>query len=169
MGGLALMVGYKLEAFILNHRAAEMLPDNLRHLHRFRLSDRLTLVPVTRQLCEEVVATFGKYHPKDDPYEDSLLMRLLPPLIQMAVKVSSVSAVLYFERDVWSGIGDQSAIVWHKGVGVYGPEWGRAQTNEAFSLFGQLEGLSSDWAAGLRIDRHSFTEDWVKDIEGESD
>jgi hypothetical protein len=163
------VVGYKLEAFILNHRAAEMLPDSLRHLHRFRLSDHLTLVPVTRQLVQEVVATFGKYDPKDDPYEDSLLMRLLPPLIQMAVKVSSASAVLYFERDVWSGIGDQSAIVWHQGVAVYGPEWGRAQTNEAFNLFGQLEGLSSDWAAGLRIDRHRFTEDWVKDIESESD
>ena len=87
-------VGHKLEAFILNHRAAEMLPDNLRHLHRFRLSDHLTLVPVTRQLLQEVVATFGEYKPEDDPYEDTLLMRLLPALTRMAVKVSSVSAVL---------------------------------------------------------------------------
>ena len=162
-------MGYKLEAFILNHRAAEMLPDNLRHLHRFRLSDHVTLVPVTRQLVQEVVATFGKYEAKDDPYEDSLLMKLLPALSQMAVKVSSVSAVLYFEVDVWSGIGDQSAIVWHKGEAVYGPEWGRNQTTDAFGLFGQLEGLSPDWAVGLRINRHRFTEDWVQDIESESD
>ena len=159
----------KLEAFILNHRAAEMLPDDLRHLHRFRLNDHVTLVPVTSQLVQEVVATFGKYEAKDDPYEDSFLMRLLPPLTQMAVKVSSVSAVLYFETDVWSGIGDQSAIVWHKGEVAYGPTWGRSQVNEAFRLFGQLEGLSSDWAVGLRIDRHRFTEDWVQDIEGGSD
>ena len=163
------MVGHKLEAFILNHRAAEMLPDNLRHLHRFRLSDQITLVPVTGQLLQEVVATFGKYDPKDDPYEDSLLMRLLPPLIQMAVKVSSVSAVLYFEVDVWSGIGDRSAIVWHKGEAVYGPTWGTSQVAEAFRLFGQLEGLPSGWALDLRIYRHRFTEDWVKDIESESD
>ena len=163
------MVGHKLEAFILNHRAAEMLPDNLRHLHRCRLNDHLTLVPVTRQLVQEVVATFGKYDPKDDPYEDTFLIRLLPPLIQMAVKVSSVSAVLYYEIDVWSGIGDQSAIVWHKGEAVYGPTWGTSQVAEAFRLFGQLEGLPSDWAVGLRIDRHPFTEDWVKDIEGDSD
>ena len=162
------MVGHKLEAFILNHRAAEMLPDNLRHLHRFRLSDHLTLVPVTRQLLQEVVATFGEYKPEDDPYEDSLLMRLLPPLIQMAVKVSSVSAVLYFEVDVWSGIGDQSAIVWHQGEAVYGLEWGRNQTNDAFGLFGRLEGLPPDWAAGLDIYRHRFTEDWVQDIESGS-
>jgi len=162
-------VGYKLEAFILNHQAAEMLPDNLHHLHRFRLSDHLTLVPVTRQLLQEVVATFGKYEAKDDPYEDTLLMRLLPALIQMAVKVSSVSAVLYFEVDVWSGIGDRSAIVWHKGEAVYGPTWGTSQVAEAFRLFGQMEGLPSDWAVGLRIDRHRFTEDWVKDSESDSD
>ena len=163
------MVGHKLEAFILNHRAAEMLPDNLRHLHRFRLSDHLTLVPVTSQLVQEVVATFGKYDPRDDPYEDSLLMRLLVPLIQMAVKVSSVSAVLYFEVDVWSGIGDRSAIVWHQGQAVYGPTWGTSQVAGAFRLFGQLEGLPSDWAVGLRIDRHRFTENWVQDSESSSD
>jgi hypothetical protein len=162
-------VGHKLEAFILNQRAAEMLPDGLRHLHRFRLSDHLTLVPVTRQLLQEVVATFGAYKAEDDPYEDSLLMRLLVPLIQMAVKVSSVSAVLYFEVDVWSGIGDRSAIVWHKGEAVYGPTWGTSQVAEAFRLFGQLEGLPSDWGVGLRLDRHRFTEDWVQDIESESD
>lgn len=34
-------MGCKLEAFILDHQAAEMLPDNLRHLHRFRLNDQL--------------------------------------------------------------------------------------------------------------------------------
>lgn len=161
-------MGYKLEAFILNHGAAEMLPDDLRHLHRFRLSDHVTLVPVTRQLWQEVEAIFGKYKAEDDPYEDSLLMRLLVPLIQMAVKVSSVSAVLYFEVDVWSGIGDRSAIVWHKGEAVYGPTWGTSQVAEAFRLFGQLEGLSSDWAVGLRLDRHRFTEDWVQDIESGS-
>ena len=162
-------MSYRLEAFILNHQAAEMLPDNLRHLHRFRLSDHLTLVPVTRQLWQEVEAIFGKYKAEDDPYEDSFLMRLLLPLIQMAVKISSVSAVLYFEVDVWSGIGDRSAIVWHKGEAVYGPTWGTSQVAEAFRLFGQMEGLSSDWAVGLRIDRHRFTEDWVQDIESESD
>ena len=163
------MVGYKLEAFLLNHRAAEMLPDNLRHLHRFRLTDHLTLVPVTRQLVQEVVATFGKYKAEDDPYADSLLMRLLPPLTLMAVKASSVSAVLYFEVDVWSGIGDRSAIVWHKGEAAYGPTWGTSQVAEAFRLFGQMEGLPSDWGVGLRIDRHRFTEDWVQDIESGSD
>lgn len=162
-------MGHKLEAFILNHRAAEMLPDNLRHLHRFRLSDHVTLVPVTRQLWQEVEAIFGKYKAEDDPYADSLLMRLLVPLIQMAVKVSSVSAVLYFEVDVWSGIGDRSAIVWHKGEAVYGPTWGTSQVAEAFKLFGQLEGLPSDWGVGLRIDRHRFTEDWVRNIESDSD
>lgn len=163
------MVGYKLEAFILNHRSAEMLPDNLSHLHRFRLSDHLTLVPVTRQLVQEVVATFGEYKAEDDPYEDSLLMRLLPPLIQMAVKVSSVSAVLYIEVDVASGIGDRSAIVWHKGEAVYGPTWGTSQVADAFKLFGQLEGLPSGWTTDLRIYRHRFTEDWVQDIESDSD
>ena len=162
-------MGYKLEAFILNQRAAELLPDNLRHLHRFRLSDHLTLAPVTRQLWQEVEAIFGKYKAEDDPYEDSLLMRLLVPLIQMAVKISSVSAVLYFEVDVWSGIGDRSAIVWHKGEAVYGPTWGTSQVAEAFRLFGQLEDLPSDWAVGLRINRHRFTEDWVRDIESASD
>jgi len=162
------MSGHKLEAFILNHRAAEMLPDDLRHLHRFRLSDHLTLAPVTSQLLQEVVATFGEYKAEDDPYADSLLMRLLPPLIQMAVKVSSVSAVLYYEIDVWSGIGDQSAIVWHKGEAVYGPTWGRSQVNEGFRLFGELEGLPPDWGAELRLSRHRFTEDWVQDIESGS-
>src|ERR1044072_6244507 len=146
-----------------------MLPDNLRHLHRFRLNDHLTLVPVTRQLLQEAVATFGEYKAEDDPYADSLLMRLLPALIQMAVKVSSVSAVLYFEVDVWSGIGDRSAIVWHKGEAVYGPTWGTSQVAEAFSLFGQMEGLSAEWAVALRISRHRFTEDWVQDIESGSD
>ena len=163
------MVGHKLEAFILNHRAAEMLPDNLPHLHRFRLSDHVTLVPVTRQLLQEVVATFGAYKAEDDPYEDTLLMRLLPALTRMAVKVSSVSAVLYFEVDVWSGIGDRSAIVWHKGEAAYGPTWGTSQVAEAFRLFGRLEGLPSGWAVELRIYRHRFTEDWVRDSESDSD
>jgi hypothetical protein len=161
-------VGYKLEAFILNQRAAEMLPDNLRHLHRFRLSDHLTLAPVTRQLLQEVEATFGKYKAEDDPYADTLLMRLLPPLTEMAIKISSVSAVLYFEIDVWSGIGDRSAIVWHKGEVAYGPTWGTSQVAEAFELFGQLEGLSPDWAVELRIGRHRFTEEWVQDSESDS-
>ena len=146
-----------------------MLPDNLRHLHRFRLSDHVTLVPVTRQLVQEVVATFGEYKAEDDPYADTFLMRLLPPLIQMAVKVSSVSAVLYVEVDIASGIGDRSAIVWHQGEAVYGPTWGTSQVAEAFRLFGQLEGLPADWAVELRISRHRFTEDWVRDIEGGSD
>ena len=163
------MVGHKLEAFILNHRAAEMLPDNLRHLHRFRLSDHVTLVPVTRQLVQEVVATFGKYKAEDDPYADTLLMRLLPPLTQMAIKISSVSAVLYFEVDVWSGIGDSSAIVWHQGEAVFGPEWGGSFTIQAFRLFGQLEGLSSEQVEQLDIYRHRFTEDWVRHVEDDGD
>ena len=155
----------KLEAFFLNHRAAEMLPNNLRHLHRCRLNDQITLVPVTRQLCKEVMATFGEDW--DDPYEDSLFIRLLPALSQMAIKISSVAPVLYFEVDEASGIGDRSAIVWHKGEAVFGPEWGGSFTAEAFKLFKQLEG--SSWDQGLDIYRHRFTEDWVRDIESESD
>src|SRR5215216_1850130 len=147
----------KLEAFFLNHQAAEMLPNNLRHLHRCRLNDQLTLVPVTRQLCEEVVATFGKYEVKDDPYEDSLFTRLHPALSQMAIKISSVAPVLYFEVDVASGIGDRSAIVWNKGEAVFGPEWGGSHTTKAFILFRQLEGLPPDQE--LDIYRHRFTED----------
>jgi hypothetical protein len=161
----------KLEAFILNHQAAEMLPDDLRHLHRFRLDDRITLVPVTRQLWEEVVATFGKYEAKDDPYEDSLFTRLHPALSQMAIKISFVAPVLYFEVDVASGIGDQSAIVWHKGVAAYGPEWGGSFTTRAFILFRQLEGLSSDEGSssdkGWDIYRYRFTEDWVRHIDSD--
>ena len=160
-------MGCKLEAFILNHQAAELLPDNLRHLHRCRLSDRLTLVPVTRQLVQEVVATFGEYKAEDDPYEDSLFIRLLPALIQMALKISFVAPVLYMERDVWSGIGDTSAIVWHKGEAVFGPEWGGYFTTQAFKLFYQLEGLPED--EQLDIYRHPFTEDWVRHIEGEGE
>jgi len=160
-------MGCKLEAFFLNHKAAEMLPDNLRHLHRFRLSDQLTLVPFTRQLYEEVVATFGKYEAKDDPYEDSLFTRLHPALSQMAIKISSVAPVLYYEVDVASGIGDQSAIVWHQGEAVYGPEWGGSHTTKAFILFRQLEGLPPDQE--LDIYRHRFTEDWVQGIESDGD
>jgi hypothetical protein len=160
-------MGCKLEAFILNHQAAAMLPDNLRHLHRCRLSDRLALVPVTRQLYKEVVATFGKYQAEDDPYEDSLFTRLHPALSRMAVKISPVAPVLYFEVDVASGIGDQSAIVWHQGEAVFGPEWGGSFTTRAFVLFWQLEGLPPDQE--LDIYRHRFTEDWVKDIDSDSD
>jgi hypothetical protein len=155
----------KLEAFFLNHQAAGMLPDNLRHLHRRRLSDQLTLVPVTRQLYKEVVATFGQDW--DDPYEDSLFTRLHPVLSQMAIKISSVAPVLYFEVDVASGIGDQSAIVWHKGEAAYGPEWGGSFTARAFILFRQLEGLPSDQE--LDIYRHRFTEDWVQHFESDGD
>ena len=162
-------MSYKLEAFILNHQAAEMLPDNLRHLHRFRLNDRITLVPVTRQLVQEVVATFGKYEAKDDPYEDTFLMKLLPPLSRMAVKISFVAPVLYFEVDIASGIGDRSAIIWHKGEDAYGPTWGTSQVAKAFRLFGQMEGLSVDWVMELRVFRYRFTEDWVQHLEHESD
>ena len=155
----------KLEAFFLNHQAAEMLPDNLRHLHLIRLDDRITLAPVTRQLCEEVVATFGKYEAEDDPYEDSLFTRLHPALSQMAIKISSVAPVLYFEVDEASGIGDRSAIVWHKGEAVFGPQWGGSYTARAFMLFKQLEGLPPDQE--LDIYRYRFTEDWVQDTESD--
>ena len=158
-------MSYKLEAFILNHRAAEMLPDNLRHLHRCRLNDHLALVPNTRHLYNEVVATFGKA--KDDPYDEALFIGLHPALGQMAAEISSVSPVLYLEVDVASGIGDQSAIVWHKGEAVFGPEWGGYFTTKAFILFYQLEGLPADQQ--LDIYRHRFTEDWARDIEGEGD
>jgi hypothetical protein len=77
--------------------------------------------------------------------------------------------VLYIEVDIASGIGDRSAIVWHQGEAVYGPTWGTSQVAEAFRLFGRLEGLPSDWALELRIYRHRFTEDWVQDIESDSD
>lgn len=160
-------MGCKLEAFFLNQQAAEMLPDNLRHMHRFRLSDQITLVPVTAQLCKEVVATFGKYEAEDDPYEDSLFMRLHPALSRMAVKISFVGPVLYLERDKWSGIGDSSAIVWHKGEAVYGPEWGGYHTTEAFRIFGQLEGLTLDDIGKLDYFRYPFTEDWVKHLEND--
>ena len=155
----------KLEAFFLNQQAAEMLPDNLRHLHRCRLNDQLTLVPVTRQLCKEVAATFGEDW--DDPYEDSLFTRLHPALSQMAIKISFVAPVLYFEVDEASGIGDRSAIVWHKGEAVFGPEWGGSYTAKAFMLFKQLEGLPPDQQ--LDLYRYRFTEDWVQDIESDSD
>ena|SRR5215207_7174120 len=162
-------MGCKLEAFILNQQAAELLPNSLRRLHRCRLNDRLALVPVTSQLYSEVVATFGKYEARDDPYEDSLFTRLHPALSQMAINISSAAPVLYLERDVWSGIGDSSAIVWHKGEAVFGPKWGGSFTAEAFRLFGQLEGLSPEQIGALDIYRHRFTEDWVRDIENDSD
>lgn len=160
-------MGHKLEAFILNHQAAEMLPDNLRHLHRCRLSDQLALVPVTRQLYQEVVATFGEA--RDDPYDDTLFIGLHPALAQMAIKISSVAPVLYLEVDVASGIGDRTAIVWHKGEAAYGPSWGGSFTTEAFRLFGQLEGLSSDQIGKLDIYRYRFTEDWVQDADKDGD
>src|SRR4051812_10993793 len=113
-------MGYKLEAFILNHEAAEMLPGDLLHLHRFRLDDQLTLVPLTRQLYKELVETFGKA--EDDPYDDTFY-RLHPALGRMAAKISSASPVLYLEVDVASGIGDHTAVVWYKGEVAYGPTW----------------------------------------------
>src|SRR5215216_7504398 len=160
-------MSYKLEAFILNHQAAEMLPDNLRHLHRFRLNDQLALVPVTRHLYKEVVATFGEA--RDDPYDDTLFIALHPVLSQLAAKISSASPVLYLEVDVASGIGDRTAIVWHKGEAVYGPSEGGSFVTEALRLFGELEGLSLDQIGGLGIFRYRFTEDWVRHIENESD
>jgi hypothetical protein len=85
----------------------------------------------------------------------------------MAIKISSVAPMLYLERDVWSGIGDSSAIVWHQGQAVFGPEWGGSHTTRAVLLFKQLEGLSSD--EELDIYRYRFTEDWVQDIESDGD
>ena len=77
--------------------------------------------------------------------------------------------MLYLEVDVASGIGDRTAIVWHKGEAVYGPSEGSSQVNEAFRLFGRMEGLSLGWVVELRIFRHRFTEDWVRHIEDDSD
>ena len=160
-------MGYKLEAFILSHQAAEMLPDNLRHLHRLPLGDRLALVHVTRQLYQEVVANFGVAG--DDPFEDELFIALHPALSRAAIKASSVAPVLYVEVDVASGIGDRTAVVWHQGEAIYGPSEGSSQVTEALRLFGQLEGLSLDQVGELNIFRHRFTEDWVRHIENESD
>lgn len=162
-------MSYKLEAFLLNHQAAEMLPNNLRHLHRFRLNDHLALAPVTRQLCKEVVATFGERRVFHDPYADTLFTRLHPALSQIAAKISFVSPVLYLEVDVASGIGDRTVIVWHKGEAVYGPSEGGSSVTEALRLFGQLEGLSLEQIGELGIWRHRFTEDWVQQIEADSD
>jgi hypothetical protein len=89
-------MGYKLEAFVLGREAAEMLPDDLRHLHRFRLDDRLALVPFTRRLYKEVVEAFGKA--AGDPYDDTF-HRLHPALGQVAAEISSASPVLYMEVD----------------------------------------------------------------------
>lgn len=155
-------MSYKLEAFILNHQAAEMLPDDLRHLHRFRLDDRLALVPVTRQLYKEVVTTFGKAD--HDPYE--VFHGLNPALGEMAAGVSSVAPVLYLEVDVVNGIGDRAAIIWHKGEVVYGPAEGRSDVTEALRLFARMEGLSLEQLGESGIWRHRFTEDWVQDVEG---
>ncbi|NJN96516.1 MAG: hypothetical protein HC875_21615 [Anaerolineales bacterium] len=111
----------KLEAFILNHKAADMLPGTLRHLHHCRLDDRLALIPVTRQLYQEVVATFGEA--RDDPYP--MFFALAPALAELAAQISSASPVLYLEVDVANGIGDQTAVVWHQGQVAYGPSEGR--------------------------------------------
>jgi hypothetical protein len=116
-----------------------------------------------------VVATFGKHEARDDPYQDTLFMRLHPALIRMAVKLSFVSAVFYIEVDVACGIGDRTVIVWHQGEAIYGPREGGNRSTEALILFGQLEGLSLDEIDELNIFRHRFTEDWVQDIENDSD
>ena len=99
------------------------------------------------------------------PTADTLLVRLLSALAQMDIKISSAAPVLYFEVDEASGIGDRSAIVWHKGEAVFGPEWGGSYTAKAFTLFKQLEGLPPDLK--LDIYRHRFTEDWVRHLEGD--
>ena len=154
-------MSYKLEAFILSHRAAAMLPD-LRHLHRFRPNDQLALVPVTRWLYQEVVAAYGKA--EDDPYD--MFYALDPTLAEMAVRASSVSPVLYVEVDVVNGIGDRTAVVWHEGRAAFGPSWGSSDVAEAFRLFGRLAGLSPEQVGELDIFRHRFTEDWVRHLEG---
>jgi hypothetical protein len=159
-------MGYKLEAFILSHEAAEMLPHNLRHLHRFRLDDQLTLIPSTRQLYKEVLETFGKA--EGDPHDDTF-HRLHPALGRIAAGISSASPVLYLEVDVASGIGDHTAVVWHQGKAAYGPTWGSSHVNKAFDLFGQLGGLPPDWSGGLEIFRHRFTGDWVRHLENDDD
>ena len=53
-------------------------------------------------------------------------------------------------------------IVWHQGKAVYGPREGGDRSAEALDLFAQLEGLSSDQLGKLKIFRHRFTEDWVR-------
>ena len=123
----------------------------------------ITLVPVTRWLA-------AKCWRRSEIRTADYLMRIVvyqtqPALIRMALKFRSSLLALH-GSDVCSGIGKQ-AIVWHKGEAVYGPEWGGSFTTEAFRLFKQLEGLPPDQQ--LDIYRHPFTEDWVKDIESESD
>jgi|SRR5215213_676680 len=158
-------MGHKLEAFILGHRAAEMMPDKLRHLHRFRLDDRLALIPATGRLYKEVVTTFGEA--EDDM--DDMFYALAPALAEMAAGISSVAPVLYMEVDVAYGIGDRTAVVWHQGKVAYGPTWGGNHVTEAVRLFGRLEGLPSDWMSELNIFRHRFTEDWVRHLEDGGD
>lgn len=153
-------MSYKLEAFILSHRAAAALPD-LRHLHRFPLNDQFALVPVTRQLYQEVVATYGRA--EHDPYD--MFYRLDPRLAETAVRASSVSPVLYVEVDVVNGIGDRTAVVWHEGRAAFGPSEGRSDVTEAMRVFGRLAGLSLEQVGELDIFRHRFTEDWVRHLE----
>jgi hypothetical protein len=158
-------MGHKLEAFILNHRAAEMMPDTLQHLHRFRLDERLTLIPALGPLYREVVTAFGE---AEDNLDD-MFYRLAPALAEIASGISSVAPVLYMEVDVAYGIGDHTAVVWHEGKVAYGPTWGGSHVTEAIRLFGRLEGLPPDWFNELNIFRHRFTEDWLQRPETDGD
>lgn len=102
---------------------------------------------------------------------DSFVL-LSAEIVARAVALSQVAPVAYVEVDIFGGLGGQSAIVWHRGEVVIGPQtveierhdqWAHRRSlpvNAALSRLGVRASPPGDEFDALGLACHRRTEDW---------
>ena len=160
-------MAYWLEALIFPDANLDCFFASLTHAHRIRMPQHLCLLPIIKELRDEIAE---KYPPtKKASYQEmDLLSR---SVIEFAKEISRMVPVAYIEATYTGGYGGQSSIVWKDGEVVLGPLVSEKNPepgpiNEALRFLGVSTGKSGDEFATIGLHLHSWTKDWLKHDEG---
>jgi hypothetical protein len=168
---------YELSAIIGFEAVLSCPTGRFMYLRTARLNEGLALIPVTRELLNEL-AMDKKFslNKKLPNLGQSLVPRnLTPPLVAYLAELSGFTPAAYVEANYRSGVGDQLAILWQADKIILGPlstTWGKF--GQPFNKF-RMEDMAINCALrrmGVRatkqqdefdivgLDRQRTTETW---------
>ena len=151
-------MGHTVQTFIAK---AEVLRDAARGVaaaNVIPLGQGLALILNTDEIYDEV----GKGGGGDAlPYQE--FYRLSSGLAGLGTEWSSRGPVAYIETDYWGGEGEQSAVLWERGVVVYGPSRATlGPINDVLRRMGVERGDHHDEFDAVGLGRYRDNEAWIK-------
>jgi hypothetical protein len=159
-------MAYWLEALIFVEADLEILFKPLTHAHRIKMPQRLGLLPLTKELRDEI----AQHYPtaKKVPYEEMDL--LSGSVIAFAQAISRIAPVAYIEAIYTGGYGGQSSMVWKDGEVVLGPLIDEKNPmpgpiNRALQFLGVSKGEAGDEFETIGLHLHRWTKEWLRQKE----